>query len=482
MNKSKGWSSLPGKLLILTLVFALLTGLFYWVVAEDWRRSAVETDMVSASGLAPLKEGAENRVTQGFTVQMDRLTALRLIPGRMRLEPAGEIGLRILSGERVLWEHRLPVDALTFDTANVIRIEPALEDVRALPLTLELDLGDSGVSFQRGSTMTAGKLEVEVERQGEFRVNGEAAEGQLVLGTNGELQLDAQRLVLPAAAGLYLLAVLFLFRAEKQRRTGRMNLSGRITDIVTRYRYLLKTLVTRDFRIKYQASLLGVLWSFLNPLLTMFVYLFVFSTIFRQNIEYFPVYLLCGIVLFNYFSESTSLGLASIVSNRALITKVYMPKYIYPVAKVLSSAINLIISFIPLIIVMLTTGVPFHRSLLLLPVVLMFIIAFCTGVSLILATMNVFFRDTQFLWGILLTIWNFMTPIFYPESIIPAAYRTLYHMNPMYQIVYFMRCITIGGVSPTPATYAYCALGSFVPLLLGLLIFRWKQDQFVLHL
>ena len=94
MNKSKGWSSLPGKLLILTLVFALLTGLFYWVVAEDWRRSAVETDMVSASGLAPLKEGAENRVTQGFTVQMDRLTALRLIPGRMRLEPAGEIGLR----------------------------------------------------------------------------------------------------------------------------------------------------------------------------------------------------------------------------------------------------------------------------------------------------------------------------------------------------------------------------------------------------
>ena len=131
---------------------------------------------------------------------------------------------------------------------------------------------------------------------------------------------------------------------------------------------------------------------------------------------------------------------------------------------------------------MLTTGVPFHRSLLLLPVVLVFIIAFCTGVSLILATMNVFFRDTQFLWGILLTIWNFMTPIFYPESIIPAAYRTLYHMNPMYQIVYFMRCITIGGVSPTPATYAYCALGSFVPLLLGLLIFRWKQDQFVLHL
>ena len=252
--------------------------------------------------------------------------------------------------------------------------------------------------------------------------------------------------------------------------------------IIYKYHYLLKTLVTRDFRIKYQASFLGVLWSFLNPLLTMFVYLFVFSTIFRQNIEYFPVYLLSGIVLFNYFSESSSLGLISIVGNRALITKVYMPKYIYPVAKVLSSAINLVISFVPLFIVMLVTGVPFHKSMLLLPLVLLFLVLFCTGVSLILSTLNVFFRDTQFLWSIMITIWNFLTPIFYPESIIPAAYLRLYHANPLYQIVYFMRCITIGGVSPTPITYLYCILASGIPLLIGALVFRWKQNQFVLHL
>ena len=225
-----------------------------------------------------------------------------------------------------------------------------------------------------------------------------------------------------------------------------------------------------------------MLWSFLNPLLTMAVYLFVFSTIFKSNIEYFPAYLLTGIVMFNYFSESTSLGLNSIVGNRALITKVYMPKVIYPVSKVLSSAINLFISFIPMIIVLLITGVPIHKSFLLLPLAVAFLIAFCLGVTLILSTMTVFFRDTQFLWGILITIWNFLTPIFYPESIIPAAFRTLYHLNPLYQIIYFMRCVTIGGVSPTPVTYLYCFLVSAVPLLLGLLVFRRKQDRFVLYL
>ena len=482
MNLQNRLKTTAGRVALLTLAFVLLAGLFYWIVSEDWQRTAVTTDLLSASGLAPLREGADNRITQDFTPEMDRLSILKLIPGRMRLEPAGEITLRIRKGDEVLREKRLDTALLNYDVVNDIPVEPVLEDCRGARLTLELDLGNTGVSFQRGSTVQAGKLEIEVEDRGAFRVDGQELDGQLVLGLTGENVLNAQRLVFPAAGVLYLLALLFLIRAERQRKTGRLNLAGRVTDLVSRYRYLLKTLVTRDFRIKYQASLLGVLWSFLNPLLTMFVYLFVFSTIFRQNIENFPVYLLCGIVLFNYFSESTSLGLASIVSNRALITKVYMPKYIYPVAKVFSSAINLMISFIPLFIVMLVTGVAFHKSLLLLPVVLIFITAYCTGVSLILATMHVFFRDTQFLWGILLTIWNFMTPIFYPESIIPAAYRTVYHMNPMYQIVYFMRCITMGGVSPTPATYLYCALGSFVPLLLGLLIFHWKQDQFVLHL
>jgi ABC-2 type transport system permease protein len=128
------------------------------------------------------------------------------------------------------------------------------------------------------------------------------------------------------------------------------------------------------------------------------------------------------------------------------------------------------------------TGVRFTKAMLLLPFVVLFLVMLTTGVSLILSTMTVFFRDTQFLWGILITIINFMTPIFYPETIIPAAFRTLYHINPLYQILFFMRSITLNGVSPTPITYLYCLLVSAVPLVLGLWIFRKQQDKFVLYL
>ena len=208
----------------------------------------------------------------------------------------------------------------------------------------------------------------------------------------------------------------------------------------------------------------------------------VFSTIFKNTIPNFPVYLMTGIVLFNYFSEATSLGLDSIVTSSALITKVYMPKYIYPLSRVTSSLVNLVISFVPLLLMMVVTGVPLTKSLLLTPLVVLYLFLFALGMAMILATMNVFFRDTRFLWGVVVLMWTYLTPIFYPETIIPAQLITLYHMNPMYQFIYFMRCITLGGVSPTPVTYLYCSLCSVVPLLVGLWVFKKNQDRFVFYL
>ena len=189
-----------------------------------------------------------------------------------------------------------------------------------------------------------------------------------------------------------------------------------------------------------------------------------------------------GIVTFNYFTEATNLGMQSIVGNAALIKKVYMPKFIYPLSKVLSSAINLCVSFLPLVILMLIYQVPLRRSMLLLPLVVLFLIVFCTGMSMLLSAINVYFRDTQFLWGVMVTMWNFLTPVFYPESIIPARFRLLYHMNPLYQYVYFLRCITMGGISPNFITYVYCTVSSVGVLAVGYLVFRRLQDRFVLHL
>ena len=378
----------------------------------------------------------------------------------------------------------IPLDAetLKYDELNEIGLEPALTGMQGAVLRIEADVSHTGISFQYGRTVSAGKAEITAAETDRLSVQGVPFEGRLLYSSFGRNYLGMGWLAPVLVALVYLVLLFLLVRITRAARAGSGGFFYVLSEVVTRFSYLLKKLVIRDFRVKYQASVLGVLWSFLNPLLSMFVYLLVFSTIFKSNIEYFPAYLLTGIVLFNYFSESTSLGLNSIVSNRALITKVYMPKMIYPLAKVLSSAVNLLVSFIPMLIVMVATGVPIHKSLLLLPVVVVFLVAFCLGMTLILSTLTVFFRDTQFLWGILITVWNFLTPIFYPETIIPASFRTIYHLNPLYQIVYFMRCITVGGVSPTPVTYLYCFLVSFIPLAVGLFIFRRKQDRFVIYL
>lgn len=471
------------KLLVLTVCAVVLAAVFYLVVRDDWNRTAVETTPITAAGLIPAEENGQNLIEQKVQLEADRLEKIRLLPGRTRAQVSGQVAISFLDeGGALLKELSVDAESLAFDEMNEFAVEPALKGQRGKTVTLRIDTGDTGVSFQYGKTTSAGKFEIAAQGTDQLTVRGEPFEGRLVMGLAGVQALNLSWLAWVLAGAAFLGFAGWILLDADARKNEKNNIFTQISVIREHYSYLLKTLVNRDFRIKYQASVLGMLWSFLNPLLTMLVYLFVFSTLFRSNIEHFPVYLMTGIVLFNYFSDSTSQGMASIVVNRTLITKVYMPKMLYPLAKVLSCAINLMISFIPLAIVMLLTGVPFHKSLLLLPFVVIFIVMFCLGMSLILSTLNVFFRDIQFLWGVLITIWNFVTPIFYPESIIPAAFRTIYHMNPLYQIMHFMRCITLDGVAPSPLSFLYCFLAGGIPLLIGVIIFRKNQDRFVLYL
>ena len=220
----------------------------------------------------------------------------------------------------------------------------------------------------------------------------------------------------------------------------------------------------------------------MNPLLTMMVMYIVFSTLFKSNIVNFPVYLLSGIVCWNFFSEVTGSCLTSITGNTALITKVYVPKYMYPLSRTISSTVNLGLSLIPLVIVMLLTGTRLTVRILLLPFPIICLFLFAFGMGLLLASMMVFFRDTQFLWGVISMLWMYLTPIFYDAEIIPAQYMTLYKMNPLYHIIRIMRILLINGVSPEPKAYLLCAAASLIPLFLGALVFKKAQDRFVLYL
>lgn len=466
--------------LLFVLIFAALSVLLFWIIKDDWRQTVVKTDAVNGDAILPDLD-ADVEIRQDFEIAVDRMLSITLQANkRPGIAEDGQLTVSIVSNNQELVRRDLPYSGIGDDGRITVPLEKAELPRRGSRATIVLR-AEGGISFWYGYSRAAGKHLVNVETEG-LSFQGERLNGELVMAQNGLVYLQYSDWYWPGAAFIFLALTAMILYCHSCRIRGRLNAVNKGIDLVKQYRYLLKTLVIRDFKIKYKASVLGILWSFLNPLLMTLVYFFVFSTLFRSSIENFVVYLMSGIVLFNFFSEATNLGMQSIVGNAGLITKVYVPKYIFPISKALSSGINLCISLLPLLIVMAFTGVHFSKSLLLIPVVLIFLILFCVGVSLILAAAMVYFRDIQFLWGILLTILNFLSPIFYPETIIPARFIGLYHMNPMYQYLFFMRTITLGGISPTPVTYLYCFLASTATLLIGLFVFRLTQSRFVLHL
>lgn len=249
-----------------------------------------------------------------------------------------------------------------------------------------------------------------------------------------------------------------------------------------KYQNLLKELVKRDIKVRYRRSFLGMLWTVLNPLLMMAVLTLVFSNMFKMSIENFPVYVLIGNIVFNFNSEASTQGMNSIVWNASLIKKVYIPKYLFPLSKVVSSLVNLGFSFIALIIVMLVTKAPFYPMFLTIWIPLGYLLVFTLGLSLILCAINVYFRDTEHLYGVVITAWMYLTPLFYSIDIVPPPIQKIIYLNPMYHYVTFFRQIIMEGNFPSAHTNLLCALISLTVLLIGLIIFERLQGKFILHI
>jgi ABC-type polysaccharide/polyol phosphate export permease len=244
---------------------------------------------------------------------------------------------------------------------------------------------------------------------------------------------------------------------------------------------LLYTLVVRDIKKKYRRSILGVLWSMLNPLLMMIITAMVFSTLFRFAIENYVLYLLVGQVVFTFFAESTNFAMGSILENSSLIKKVYVPKYLFPFSRVFSSCVNLLFTIPAILIMMLYTGqIPTWRIVtFIVPLLLMLL--FCLGIGLILSACVVYFRDIFHLYGIVLTALSYATPVFYPEDIVPSAYRFLLDYNPLYYFVRGFREVLYTGGVPTQETLLLCSIMAFLALAAGVLVFHKAQDRFILY-
>ncbi len=249
------------------------------------------------------------------------------------------------------------------------------------------------------------------------------------------------------------------------------------------YKDLLKQLVSRDIKLKYRRSVLGYIWSVLNPLLIMIVMTIVFSTMFNRNIENFPVYLFCGQLLFNFMNTSTHQAIFSITGNASLLKKTYVPKYIFTLSKITSGMVDFVFSLGALLIVIIVTRAQFTWYILLFPFVVLQLYIFCVGLGLFLAQANVFFRDIQYIYNAVTTAWMYLTPIFYPIEMLPDTVAWLIkHCNPMYFYVGQFRDLIYYGRLPGPMIVGAGCLTAAVMLIVGIWSFTRSQDRFILYI
>jgi ABC-type polysaccharide/polyol phosphate export permease len=247
--------------------------------------------------------------------------------------------------------------------------------------------------------------------------------------------------------------------------------------------YLLSNLMQKDFRIRYRNMSLGVFWSLLNPLIMMGVLTFIFTTIFpNPSIHHFTVFVLCGLVPFNFFTTALISGTTSLVDNAPLIKKVPVPRAIIPIAAVLSTGQHLLIQIGLLVAFVLSFRLGVNRYWAWLPVLWLLEVIFVCGLSLITSAVNVYIRDTRYVVESFNTILFWLVPIFYSFSRIPPAYAELYRWNPVAALVLASRNILLDATAPPPSILLKLALSSTFMLAVGLLVFGQLKTRFYDHL
>lgn len=249
-----------------------------------------------------------------------------------------------------------------------------------------------------------------------------------------------------------------------------------------KFQPLLSELVARDIKIKYRRSVLGVLWTLLNPLCMMIILSIVFSNIFKFDVENFPLYVLSGQVIFNFFNDATTSSMSSIISSASLIKKVYVPKYLFVLSRVVSSFINLMAAFTALLLVMVATRTELHYTAFLSVIPLLMVVAFSLGIGLILAALTVKFRDIIHLYSVFTTGLLYLTPVIYPMSILPEKIRMIVMLNPLTNYLIMFRDLMMENTLPSFSSLLIGFVEVAAALALGIYVFYKNQDEFILNI
>ena len=253
-------------------------------------------------------------------------------------------------------------------------------------------------------------------------------------------------------------------------------------DTYAEKKFLLKQLVKRDLTSKYKDSVLGILWSFFNPLLIMLVFTAIFSMLFGRSIENYPVYFLSGRLIYDFYNAATKGAMRSIKRNGSLLQKVYAPKYMFTVSSVCYEFINFLISFVILFGVMLITGAQFHWTAIYAVIPIGLLVCLIFGVGLILAVCNTYFSDVGYLYNVFTLILMYASALFYPMEIVPARVQMIFTLNPVYSAISCFRECVVYGIPPNGYTLLYLAIFAFTTLGIGILLFNIYEKKLILEI
>ncbi|MEQ1574175.1 MAG: ABC transporter permease [Vicinamibacterales bacterium] len=241
---------------------------------------------------------------------------------------------------------------------------------------------------------------------------------------------------------------------------------------------LLRELIERDIKLRYRGSLLGILWTLLNPLAELLVLIFVFGLVLRVNIPNYPAYLFTGLIVYGWFQTSVNFATGSIVGNRELVRRPGVPAAILPVVTVASNLVHFVLSLPILVGLLILSDIPFTTALLALPFLIALEFVLILGFAYPVAMIHVWFRDTQHVLRIALQLLFYMTPVFYEASSVPGRVQWFYQLNPMAQMIGAYRAVLLGGELPSPSSVLYLTVISGTLLAVGLAWFRKASHRF----
>jgi lipopolysaccharide transport system permease protein len=266
---------------------------------------------------------------------------------------------------------------------------------------------------------------------------------------------------------------------KKSKRRGVLivNHSPKIKGILE-YKELIRNLVVRDLKVRYKRSILGIFWALLEPLLLMILFTVVFSILLRIQIEKYPVFVLCGILPWSFFSTSLSYSAGSIAENAPLIKKIYFPREILPLTVIISRLLNFLVSLGLLLIFLIAFKVKFTYYLAYLPLILIVQIIFILGLSLFFSSLNTFFHDVGFILQFILFGWFYITPVFYPVTMVPVKFLSLYMLNPMATILHSYQNIIFYGKPPDFSNLLIALTISILCFFIGSYVFRRMEFRF----